>query len=63
VTGNVATWNGLHGLHANPDAVNSTGYAQNVFNDNNGGNGNPQVFGGLQMGIGSNVCRDSLTCP
>jgi hypothetical protein len=36
-------------------------YGGNHLNANNGGNGNPQVFGGDQMG--TNVCGGDTTCP
>ncbi len=39
----------------------STGYRSNVLTDNNGGNANPQVSGGIE--IGANVCGNNTTCP
>ena len=39
----------------------STGYRSNVLTGNNGGDGNPQVASGLQLG--SNVCGGDLVCP
>jgi hypothetical protein len=38
-----------------------SGYANNVLNDNNGGNANPQLFGGVQMG--TNICGGDTVCP
>ena len=38
-----------------------TGYKDNQFNSNNGGNTNPQVSGGIE--IGTNVCGGDTTCP
>lgn len=37
------------------------GYAQNVVTENNGGNANEQVSGGIEMG--PNVCGDRLCRP
>ena len=37
------------------------GFGDNVFTDNNGGTGNPQVSGGIE--IGTNVCDGNTTCP
>jgi hypothetical protein len=37
------------------------GYAQNVLTGNNGGTGNPQVNGGVQLG--TNFCDTNTTCP
>jgi len=41
--------------------LGSVGYRGNVFTGNNGGDANPQVSGGLQLG--SNVCGTDLVCP
>lgn len=38
-----------------------SGYANNVLNDNNQGNSNPQVFGGVETG--GNVCGLDGSCP
>lgn len=38
-----------------------SGYAGNVFNVNNGGNANPQVSGGIQLG--TNICGGDTVCP
>ena len=40
--------------------VSADGYAHNVISNNNGGNANPQVAGGTQMG--PNVCG-GVVCP
>jgi hypothetical protein len=40
--------------------LGSSGYAHNVATGNNGGNANPQVSGGIQMG--GNICGDAV-CP
>jgi hypothetical protein len=41
--------------------VVDTGYGNNVLTGNNGGNANPQVFGGIE--IGTNVCGTDTICP
>jgi len=41
--------------------VGNSGYRSNVLTSNNGGDANPQVSGGLQLG--SNVCGTDLVCP
>lgn len=77
VIGNVSTNNGGDGIDAlesctvidNTARSNtnyglslvSSGYKGNVLNDNNGGNANPQVLGGIE--IGTNVCGGNTTCP
>jgi hypothetical protein len=38
-----------------------TGYGNNQFSNNNGGNANPQVSGGIEMG--TNICGGDTTCP
>jgi len=43
------------------DTSGSTGYSNNQFENNNGGNENPQVSGGIEMGI--NICGGDTTCP
>jgi hypothetical protein len=43
------------------DPTGTTGYKGNRFDDNNGGNTNPQTSGGLQTGI--NICGGNTTCP
>ncbi len=40
---------------------NVTGFANNQFFGNNGGNANPQMSGGLE--VGTNVCATNTTCP
>ena len=60
VTNNAINANDGYGLNLNFFAADS-GYAGNVINDNNGGNGSAQVSGGVQMG--SNVCGGDTTCP
>lgn len=57
VIGNTANGNFGRGLSANA----STGYKDNQFNNNNGGNANPQVSGGIE--IGTNICGGDTTCP
>lgn len=39
----------------------NTGYVGNVVNENNGGNGFPQVSGGDEMG--TNICGGDTSCP
>ena len=53
----VVTRNSSYGLAGG----NSTGYTGNVFDMNNGGNANPQVVTGTQ--IGTNLCGGSTACP
>ncbi len=57
VTGNTASGNGQQGLLLG----SSSGYGNNVLTENNGGNANPQVDGGLEIGI--NVCGLDRICP
>ena len=60
VRGNSVRSNGELGLSINfVDA--SSGFGDNVINDNNGGNVNAQTSGGHQLG--TNVCGDKTTCP
>ena len=58
IVGNVATSNGGLGLDT---GGTSTGYGSNQFDDNNGGNANPQVSGGIE--IGTNICAGNSVCP
>jgi parallel beta-helix repeat protein len=60
VVGNTATENTL-GMCFNDNGNSPSGYANNVLNDNNGGNANPQLYGGVQMG--TNVCGGDTVCP
>jgi hypothetical protein len=39
----------------------NTAYKGNTFENNNGGNANPQVSGGIETG--TNVCGGNTTCP
>jgi hypothetical protein len=57
VLNSTSTFNGGVGLQFGA----GSGYANNVVEQNNGGSGNPQVSGGLE--IGSNVCDGDLVCP
>lgn len=57
VINSVARGNTFFGL----TLVGGSGYRSNVFTGNNGGDANPQVSGGLQLG--SNVCGTDLVCP
>jgi hypothetical protein len=43
------------------DSSGATGYSGNQFENNNGGNANPQVSGGIE--IGTNVCGGDTICP
>ncbi len=56
VIGNTSTFNTGYGLR-----TGFTGYVHNVFNNNNGGNTNPQVSSGIEMGM--NICGADTTCP
>lgn len=60
VLGNAVNGNDGMGL-ALSFISSDSGYGDNVINDNNGGNANPQVSGGVQ--IGTNVCGGDATCP
>ena len=53
----VSDW-GSFGLS---DSSGATAYKGNHFDNNNGGNANPQVSGGLETG--ANVCGGNTTCP
>jgi hypothetical protein len=57
VSGNSVNGNAAFGLNLG----SGTGYANNAANDNNGGNGNPQVAGGVETG--ANVCGGDTICP
>ena len=58
VAGNTANNNLGYGLF---DSVGGTAYEGNQFDNNNGGNANPQVSGGIEMG--TNICGGDTTCP
>ena len=61
VTGNMVSANvGFGAILANGSS-NPSGYSNNVFVGNNGGNANPQVSGGVEMG--TNMCGGNTTCP
>jgi hypothetical protein len=51
VTNNSVRQNGSHGLWLGP----ASGYAYNVLSENN--RGGAQVTGGVQMGLGTNICN------
>jgi hypothetical protein len=57
VTRNAARSNIQFGL----SLQSNTGYVDNVLTANNGGDANPQVSGGIQMGV--NVCGTDPGCP
>lgn len=57
VTDNVVSNASEWGLELDP----SVGYAGNVLHGNNGGNVNPQVSSGVE--IGTNLCGGATTCP
>jgi hypothetical protein len=57
IVGNAAVFNGSFGLQGDL----SSGYAANQFDNNNGGNANPQVSGGTE--IGTNICGGDAICP
>jgi hypothetical protein len=59
VRGNTAENNASFGLSLDTE----TGYAQNVLSDNNGGNANPQVSGGVEIGANTNICGGAALCP
>ena len=52
-----------HASHFGLNLGAGSGYGENVLRDNNGpvGNNNPQVTGGMQIGI--NVCGTDTVCP
>ena len=43
------------------DSLGTTGYSNNHLTGNNGGNANPQVSGGIDLG--GNVCGGDAICP
>ena len=57
---NVVTGNGGLGMNA-AFGGQSTRFSGNTFLDNNGGNANPQVLGGTDLG--GNLCGSPNTCP
>ena len=57
VSGNVLYGNGTEGL----GLIATGGYEGNVIRNNNGGDANPQVSGGIE--IGTNLCGANTTCP
>jgi parallel beta-helix repeat protein len=57
-TNNAANRNGTYGLAFSGAGG---GYANNVLNDNNGGNTHSQVLGGIEMG--TNICGGDTLCP
>jgi hypothetical protein len=59
VRGNTAENNGSFGLSLGTE----TGYGQNVLSNNNGGNANPQVSGGVEIGANTNICGGAALCP
>jgi hypothetical protein len=61
VIGNTATLNAGFGMCFDDGGNSRAGYVNNVLNDNNGGNANPQLFGGVEMG--SNICGGAALCP
>jgi hypothetical protein len=62
IIGNAITDNGQFGLfEAGPPADAVFGYANNVIRGNNGGDSNPQVQYGIE--IGTNVCGTDTNCP
>lgn len=58
IEGNSITLNGGVGLWLD---VGASGYVNNVINENNGGNANPQVTGGIELG--KNICGLNAVCP
>lgn len=62
VVQNSASHNASYGLDlAGFGGSDASGYAMNAAKGNNGGDGNPQIDGGLETG--SNVCGVDITCP
>ena len=57
VFNNTVAGNGDFGLNLG----SNSGYAYNALADNNGGNTNPQVSGGIELG--ENVCGTDKVCP
>lgn len=60
VRGNVVFGNTRFGLF-NGVAGTGAAYAENTFEGNNGGGANPQVSGGIEIGV--NVCQGDTVCP
>lgn len=56
VIGNTVTSNGEEGLYM----VSGTSFRDNKLSENNGGNANDQIFGGVEAGV--NVCGNAV-CP
>jgi hypothetical protein len=61
VADNAVTGNDSYGLAFNTGGGTAAGYVGNYLIDNNGGNANAQVGGGVQLG--TNVCGGDTTCP
>lgn len=59
VIGNTVSGNADVGLAGGT----ATGYKDNIFVDNNGGNANPQVNAFAIIEIGTNICGTNTTCP
>jgi len=57
IADNLVTENGAEGLVLD----SSVGYRSNVIRLNNGGDANPQVSGGIELGL--NVCATNTACP
>jgi len=57
VTNSISRGNTAWGLAL----IGPSGYRSNVLTANNGGDANPQVSGGFQLG--TNVCGNDLVCP
>jgi hypothetical protein len=57
VINSVVRGNGQVGLLLGPRG----GYRSNTLTDNNGGNGNPQVSPGIELG--ANICGNNTVCP
>ena len=60
VISNSVKSNGSFGLSFS-NALGFTGYQGNALIDNNGGNANPQVSGGIELG--TNLCGTNTSCP
>jgi hypothetical protein len=58
IEGNSITLNGGVGLWLDGG---TSGYVNNVIHDNHGGNANPQVTGGIELG--KNICGLDAVCP
>jgi len=57
VSGNTISYCTGFGIRLDTDG----GYSNNVVTENNGGNANPQVSGGTELG--TNLCGTNTTCP